>query len=339
MSKKITLALPSKGAIAEPTLDFLKDAGLKVHKPNDRQYTGDMPTIPQVEVLFQRVKDVLYKVADGTAHLGITGLDVVYENPNENLIVVHPALNYGHCMLTVAVPESWIDVETIADLVDVAQDFRENKGRNLRIATTYTTLTRQFMHQQGIHHFTLVRAEGAIEAAPTIGYADIVVDLTQTGTTLRENHLKTLDDGVIVYAQACLVANKTALLTNTDTLAAARVMLEYIDATLQAKRYQQLTVNIRGEDAESLAQRVAANPLTRGLQGPTIAPIYSVNGDSSANGQWYTVTLIVQTNNLLEAVDYLRSIGGRQVTVTSVRYVYLDQSPTYAALLEKLGLA
>lgn len=339
MTDKITLALPSKGAIAEPTLDFLKDAGLRVHKPNDRQYTGDIPAVPHVEVLFQRVKDVVYKVADGTAHLGITGLDVVYENPNDNLIVVHPALNYGHCMLMVAVPESWVDVETIADLVDVAQDFRESKGRNLRIATTYTSLTRQFMHAQGIHHFTLVKAEGAIEAAPTIGYADIVVDLTQTGTTLRENHLRPLADGVIVKAQACIIANKQALLQNPDALGALRIMLEHIDAALHAKQYQQITVNIRGNDAESVAHQVAANALTRGLQGPTVAPIYSVNGDTRANGQWYTVTLIVPSKRLLEAVDYLRSIGGRQVTVTPVRYVFLDQSPTYTALLDKLGLS
>ena len=157
-----------------------------------------MPALPCVDVLFQRVTDVVYKVSDGTAQLGITGLDVVREHPHEDLVVIHEDLRYGYCKLLVAVPEAWVDVETMIDLTEVALDFREYKRRNLRVATTYSNLARQFLHDQGIHHFTLVNAEGAIEAAPTIGYADIIVDLVQTGTTLRENHLKALPDGVIV---------------------------------------------------------------------------------------------------------------------------------------------
>ena len=86
---RVTLALPSKGAIAEPTTSFLQDCGLRVEKPNPRQYTGSMPALPCVDVLFQRVTDVVYKVSDGTAQLGVTGLDVVREHPHEDLIVVH----------------------------------------------------------------------------------------------------------------------------------------------------------------------------------------------------------------------------------------------------------
>lgn len=335
MHEHVMLALPSKGAIAEPTLSFLKDCGLKVDKLNDRQYTGTMAAIPAVSVLFQRVKDVLYKVSDSTAQLGITGYDVVMEYPHENLLVVHPALGYGHCRLIVAVPESWVDVETMADLADVALDFREQKQRNLRIATTYTRQTRRFLHMHGIHHFTLVKAEGAIEAAPTIGYADLVVDLTQTGTTLRENHLRPLRDGVIVESQACLVGNKLALRDNPLVLETTRTMLEYIDAALQARQYQQVTVNISGADAESVAYKVVQHPATRGLQGPTVAPIYSVNG-GSGSGQWYTVTLTTRSRDLLTAVEYLRSIGGAQVTVEPLRYVFMQESPTYADLLKQL---
>lgn len=337
-NRKITLALPSKGAISAPTLDFLKEAGLRVHKPNDRQYTGEIPVIPEIHVLFQRVKDVVYKVADGTAHLGITGLDVVHENPSDDLIVIHPALGYGHCQLVVAVPESWLDVSSMADLIDLAQDFRERKGRNLRIATTYTALTRRFMHQQGIHHFTLVRAEGAIEAAPTIGYADIVVDLTQTGTTLRENHLRPLEDGVIVSAQACLIGNRQALTQNPAALAVLRPFLEHIDAALHGKRYSQITVNIRGASAEAVAHKIAEKPITRGLQGPSVSPIYThPAGSAPSEDHWYTVTLIVLTSDLLKAVDYLRGIGATQVIASPVRYVFMEQSETYTRLIEQLG--
>jgi ATP phosphoribosyltransferase len=333
MSDRITLALPSKGAIADPTLNFLSECGLRVDKPNPRQYTGLVPAIPNLDVLFQRVTDVVYKVADGTAQIGVTGYDVVREHPSDNLVVIHPDLRYGYCKLLVAVPESWVDVESIADLAEVALDFREYKGRSLRVATTYPNLTRQFLHAQGIHHFTLANAEGAIEVAPTIGYADAIVDLMQTGTTLRENHLKALPDGVIVESQACLIGNKRALLENPALLSTIRVLLERIDGALQGREYFHVTVNIKGDSAEQIAGRLAGNPLTRGLQGPTVAPIYG--GDSSEG--WYTITVTVGSKSLLPAVEFLRAMGGAQSIVTPVRYVFLEQSPTYVHLCEMLN--
>lgn len=335
MSEKITFALPSKGAIAEPTENFLRDCGLRVSKPNPRQYTGTISSIPAINVLFQRVKDVAYKVADGTAHIGITGYDVIKEHPHENLVVIHDSLGYGHCALVVAVPESWVDVESAADLVDVALDFRETQQRNLRVATTYPNLARQFLHSNGIHHFTIVKAEGAIEVAPTIGYADIIVDLTQTGTTLRENHLKPISDGTIIESQACLIGNRQALAENSLLLETVRTMLEYIDSALNGKRYSQMTVNIRGTSAEEIAEQVVNNPLTRGLLGPTIAPIYNVNGATTGQ-QWYTVTITVSTEDTLEAVRHLRSIGGSQIVVTPVRYLFLEESPSFLKLMQKL---
>jgi ATP phosphoribosyltransferase len=332
MRHNLVFALPSKGAIAEPTLNFLRDCGLRVEHPNPRQYTGTIPAIPAVDVLFQRVVDVVYKVSDSTAHLGITGLDVVCEHPHENLIVIHDHLNFGYCQLLVAVPQSWIDVDGLADLFDVAVDFREHQGRNLRVATKYPTLTRQFLHSHGIHHFTLVKAEGAIEAAPTLGFADIIIDLAQTGTTLRENHLKPLPDGIILDSQACLIGNHRAL-QNSQAISVVRTILEYIDAAIQGRQYYQLTANVKGLDVETVARSVALNPITKGLQGPTIAPVYGPNSE----GQWHTVTVIVASNDLLQAVEYLRAIGGTQTVVTPVRYVFLESSPTFARLLEQLA--
>lgn len=333
ISDRVTLALPSKGAIAEPTAQFLNDCGLRIEKPNARQYTGVMPVIPQIDILFQRVTDVVYKVTDGTAQLGITGLDVVYEHPNDDLIVIHENLRYGFCKLLVAVPESWVDVENMLDLSEVATDFREDKQRNLRIATTYPNMTRKYLHSRSIHHFTLVNADGAIEAAPTIGYADAIVDLTQTGTTLRENHLKALPDGVIVSSQACLVGNRKALIENPAVLSIAKTLLEYIDATLIGKQYSQITVNMRGESPDALAEQIVANPVTRGLQGPTIAPIYG-NGNKN---EWFTITLIIPSKNLLSAVEYLRQLGGTQASVTPVRYVFHEESETFSNLKRLLA--
>ncbi len=336
MANKITLALPSKGAIAEPTTSFLRDCGIRVHKPNSRQYSGTVPKIPEFDVLFQRVKDVVYKVSDGTAHLGITGYDVVCENPHDDLIVIHDQLGFGHCQLLVAVPESWVDVQHMTDLAEVALDFRDDKQRDLRVATTYTHLTRQFLHAHGVHHFQIVKAEGAIEAAPTLGYADVVVDINQTGTTLRENHLKPItSDGIIVRSQACLIGNRRLLQTSQALLPAVRIFLEYIDAALQGRQYYQVTADIQGPDPEQIAQRIADNPVTRGLQGPTLAPIYTQNG--RVNEQWYTLTITVASDQLLAAVDHLRAIGGTQTTAMPVRYVFMEQSPTYANLMELLS--
>lgn len=327
---RVILALPSKGAIAEPTMEFLKDCGLKVSKPNPRQYTGMISALPDVNVLFQRVKDVAYKVADGTAHLGITGYDVVCEYPHEDIIVIHDALGYGACELLVAVPETWIDVDSMLDLVEVSLDMRENKQRNLRVATTYTNQTRQFFHRNGIHHFTLVKAEGAIEAAPTLGYADVVVDLTQTGTTLRENHLRPLPDGVIVKSEACLIGNRRILREEPKALEAVRVLAERIDAARQGRKYYQITANIRGVDPQSIAARLAENPVTSGLQGPTIAPIY---GTREA---WFTITLIIRSECLMDVVEHLRSIGGTHTIATPVSYAFLHDSPTFTRLQQTL---
>ncbi|MCA9914951.1 MAG: ATP phosphoribosyltransferase, partial [Anaerolineae bacterium] len=303
MTSSITLALPSKGAIAEPTINFLRECGLPVSKPNDRQYVGTIPALHSTKVLFQRATDVIYKVIDGTAQIGITGLDIVLENPHQDVVIVHEKLGYGHCSLVVAVPEMWVDVENMLDIEEVALDFRENKGRNLRIATKYPTLSRQFLYSQGIHHFTLVKAEGAIEAAPTLGYADIIIDLTQTGTTLRENHLKWFTDGIIIDSQACLIGNRNALMSNPAVLENLHVILEHIDAAMQGRAYYQIVANIRGDSPQAVAALAAANPATNGLQGPTIAPIYAASDNGSDAPQWYTITIIIKSKQLLQAVE------------------------------------
>src|SRR5579859_8205766 len=334
--QRVLLALPSKGAIAEPTLDFLKTCDLKVLQTNPRQYTATVPALPQLDVLFQRVTDIVYKVAEGTVDLGITGLDVVSEiaGGSDDVLILHDNLRYGACQLVVAVPEAWIDVDTMADVVDVALDFREHKRRNLRIATKFTNLARQFLHEHGVHHFTLVEAEGAIEAAPTLGYADVIIDLSATGTTLRENHLKAVSDGVLLDSNACLIGNTQRLRECLPVLNTAQTLLEVIDAALQGRNYYQLTANIRGASAEDVAHAVAANAVTRGLQGPTVAPIYASN---TPDGAWFSATIIVPSKHLIDAVAHLRSIGGTQTTVVPVRYIFMQQSPSCERLMKLLG--
>ena len=266
---EVRLGLPSKGTLETPTLSFLEACGLRVDKINPRQYTASLPAVPGLVVLFQRVTDIIDKVKDGSVSLGISGYDIVAEMKEEGdpLIALHPALGYGKCELVVAVPEAWIDVLTMDDLADVALSLRE-KGKVLRVGTKFANLTRDFFRQKGISHYSIIQAEGAIEAGPSIGYADIIVDLTSSGTTLRDNRLKRIEGGDILKSQACLIGNRHALKHIPEALSAAQTILEFIDSYLSAREYCSVFANIYADSADEAAQRILAQPGISGLQRP-----------------------------------------------------------------------
>jgi ATP phosphoribosyltransferase len=164
-----------------------------------------------VEVAFLSASEIAGEIGQGTVDLGITGEDLLRETLAdwESRAEIVARLGFGHADVVVAVPEIWLDVETMADLDDVAADFRQRHGRRLRIATKYWRLTQNFFSQKhGIQVYRIVESLGATEGAPASGSADVVVDITTTGSTLRANHLKVLQDGVILRSQACLVASR-----------------------------------------------------------------------------------------------------------------------------------
>src|SRR5712692_10574925 len=261
---EIRLALPGKGTLEAATLAFLAECGLKVNRNNPRQYLASMSSMPGMEVVFQRAADIPALVQDGDAALGITGYDILAEHRgygddgqgeedyDDELLMLERSLGFGHCRLVVAVPETWVDVSTPADLWHLAGYYRSRKGHNLRIATKYPRLTTHFLRQHGITHYKLVSPHGALEAAPPTDTADLIVDLTETGTTLRENHLKLLDDGVVLRSQACLIANARLLQENTQALNMATTMLELIEARLQARNRSMLTAHLQVETLEEM---------------------------------------------------------------------------------------
>jgi ATP phosphoribosyltransferase len=330
----VRLALPSKGELDQPTRQFLDSAGLAVDRPNDRQYTATIPALEGATVLFQRAADIPAKVEEGSADLGITGYDGVAEHAHDggDIIVVHPELGYGKCSLVLAVPDSWIDTSSIADLADISVEMRE-KGRSLRIATKFPRLTRSFLLDKGINHFQLVSSSGAMEAAPTMGYADIIADLTSSGTTLRENRLKQIEGGTVLRSQACLIGNRKAL-RDPALLDATRAMLELIEARMRASQFCTITANVRGASAEAVARLVSDNPEVAGQQGPTVAHVFDKRGDAVG---WFAVTVVVPTARVLAAVAHFRSIGGAGMTVHSPRYVFEARSRYYERLLELLA--
>jgi ATP phosphoribosyltransferase len=208
----ITLAIPSKGRLKEQALEVLAKAGLAVSLPGDeRKYRARIEGAENIEVAFLSASEIAGEIGQCSVDLGITGEDLLRETLAEweARAEIVARLGFGHADVVVAVPEIWLDVDTMADLDDVAADFRQRHGRRLRIATKYWRLTQQFFSgKHGIQVYRIVESLGATEGAPAAGSADVVVDITTTGSTLRANHLKVLSDGVILRSQACLVASR-----------------------------------------------------------------------------------------------------------------------------------
>lgn len=207
----ITLALPSKGRLREQTLEMLAKAGLAVTEPGDaRKYRASIPAAPGVEVSFLSASEIAGELAAGGIDIGVTGEDLVREASNDwaARMTVEARLGFGQADVVVAVPEVWYDVDTMADLEDVAADFRARHGRRLRIATKYLRMTQEFFSRtHGIQVYRIVESLGATEGAPASGQADVIVDITSTGSTLKANHLKMLEDGLILKSQACIVSS------------------------------------------------------------------------------------------------------------------------------------
>jgi ATP phosphoribosyltransferase len=319
-----------------PTLLFLEACGLRVERPNVRQYTARIPALPGTVVLFQRAADIAGKVEEGNADLGITGYDTVAEHQHEgsDLIVIEPSLGFSGCELVLAVPDSWVDISSVADIAELSAEFRD-RGRDFRVATKYPRLTRQFFFEKGINHFSLVESKGALEAAPLMGYADLIADLTSSGTTLRENRLKMLTGGTILESSACLIGNRRALRRDRPKLGLTRLILEAFEARRRADRHYSVTANIRGETPEAVAGLILARPEYAGIQGPTLARVYSKEPDG---GTWYAITIVVERKHLLGAVDHLRACGGTSVTVYAAHYVFAEVSRSYQSLLRTLGV-
>ncbi|HKV57034.1 MAG TPA: ATP phosphoribosyltransferase [Ktedonobacteraceae bacterium] len=344
---EIRLALPGKGALESNTLAFLAECGLKVKRSNPRQYLAHMQSMPGIEVVFQRAVDIPALVQDGDATLGITGYDILAEHrgygddeqdeedTSDELIVLERNLGYGHCRLVVAVPETWVDVSTPADLWHLAGYYRSRKGHTLRIATKYPRLTTHFMRQHGITHYKLVSPHGALEAAPLTDTADLIVDLTETGTTLRENHLKLLDDGIVLRSQACLIANARMLHQHEAALSMVSTMLELIEARMQARNCSLLTARLQGEPSTI---QLACSQLNRHAQElQPGAEFRIVNGGSAEE---HTISGVINASDsaadLLSIIALLRSTGATHVHVTPLTYRFAEESTSVRALRERL---
>jgi ATP phosphoribosyltransferase len=321
----VRLSLPSKGRLNLGALEFLAACGLRVEKTNPRQYAARIPALPGLTVLFQRPGDIVVSVRDGSVDFGITGMDMIAERQGENgaVLAIHDQLNFGHCRLALAVPEEWEHVCVVRDLAALPQP--------LRVATKFPHLTGGFLERHGLR-FQLIHAEGTLEAAPAIGYADLIADLVSSGQTLRDNRLRLLDDGLILRSQAALIANRAALQKRPGALDAARQLIEFIEAHLRAEDHLTVVANMRGHSPQAIAQLMFAQKSLGGLQGPTISPVVTPDGDPN----WHAVHIVVRRELLFQTVAELRAIGGSGVVVTPVTYIFEQEPARYRAMMQAL---
>lgn len=219
----LSIAIPSKGRLKEKAVSLFGEAGFTLNLPSDaRSYQGSLTGqdgASLADVLFLSASEIARELANGNIHAGITGEDLAREtiaDADEHLDFA-VKLGFGHADVVIAVPDAWWDVETMADLDDVAAEFRARHGRRLRIATKYWNLTQSFFADHGIAVYRIVESLGATEAAPAAGQADGIVDITSTGSTLRANGLKILNDGVILKSEANFILSKRIALNSSHT--------------------------------------------------------------------------------------------------------------------------
>ncbi len=211
MKNLVTIGLPSKGRLKDKAVSFFYKNGLKIlQSKKERNYFGTIENKPYTKIIFLHAKEIIQRLGDGTLDVGVSGLDLLRES-DKNLrdkISIKRKLDFGNADLIIAVPDDWIDVQTMADLEEVSFDIRAKKNRRLRVATKYPNLTNDFLISKGVTQYKIVPSLGATETYPFIGSSEIITDITSTGKTLEDNNLRVLKDGLILSSTACLFTAK-----------------------------------------------------------------------------------------------------------------------------------
>jgi ATP phosphoribosyltransferase len=330
-AQKLVIALPSKGRLQEQTLNFLNGCGFDVRRVgNGREYVSSLVGVDDVDVIYLRPEEIPNRVEQGDAHAGITGLDLYREYGEGAPVssVLLPKLGFGAARLVVAIPQSWVDVSTMGDLDEAAMLFHQRHGRSLRVATKFSRLTRAFFSEHGIVEYSLVGSSGATEGAPAAGVADFVVDLTSTGTTLAENHLKEITGGTVLETHACLIASCRSPLWSNRALGALEHLVEQIEARMHATGRLILRFSIPAESAsvkKQLAEKYGC-VLTSWDGNPSPA---------KSDGRTFVVAYC-QRAKLYSIVKFLKSSGATGIIVERGEFIFEGSSPAFDAFKRAL---
>jgi len=215
MTKNIlNIGIPSKGRLRKDVLKIFKKNKLNlISERGERDLLGSIKQNKNIKILYLHAREIIERLGDGSLDLGFSGFDLLKENEIniQNKINVLKKYDFGKAILVVAIPDPWIDVQTVADLEEIAFEFKDKKKKRLRVATKYPNLTREFLFSKGVTQFKLVDSLGATEAYPFIGSSEIITDITSTGETLKANNLRVLKDGKILKSEACMMISKSSV--------------------------------------------------------------------------------------------------------------------------------
>ena len=210
----IKIGIPSKGRLRKDILKIFFKKKLKLlSERGERDLFGYVKGYKNININYLHAREIIERLGDGSLDLGFSGYDLLKESEVnvQKKIVAKKKYNFGNARLVVAIPDEWIDVQTIADLEEIAFNFKDNKKSRLRVATKYPNLTRDFLFSKGVTQFKLVKSLGATEVYPFTGSSEIITDITSTGETLKANNLRVVKDGEILKSQACLMISKLSL--------------------------------------------------------------------------------------------------------------------------------
>lgn len=209
----LKLGIPSKGRLMEKTFDWFAGRDITLARTGAaREYSGAVRGIDGIELVLLSAGEIPSELHRGRIHLGVTGSDLVREKLalwHETVFEIE-TMGFGHADLVLAVPQCWVDVESLSDLDAAAAAFRVKHGFRMRIATKYHRLVRDFMKREGVADYQLIDSQGATEGTVKNLTAEAIADITSTGETLRDNHLKVLPDGLIHRSQATLFKSRRA---------------------------------------------------------------------------------------------------------------------------------
>ena len=225
MSKLIKIGLPSKGRLKDESLKIFKKNNLSI-KDSKRNYLSEIKNFSENEVVFSHAREIVERLADNSLDIGISGFDLLKESlPGiQKNVQVFSHLNFGFANLFVAVPEAWIDVQTIADLEEISFDFKEKNTGKLRIATKYPNLTNNFLLSKGLTQYKIVNSLGSTEIYPFTNQSEVITDIASTGATLKANNLRVLKDGEILKSSACVLVSKQSLADKSKKNTVAKLL-------------------------------------------------------------------------------------------------------------------
>ncbi len=283
----IRIALPSKGRISGPAVELLEKAGIGLTDNTNRKlfsHTFD----PEITVMFTRAVDIPEYVEDGAADVGITGYDLVKEAGSDVEFLEN--LHFGHTKLVIAAPEN-SDIKTVEDLKRVKT-----------VATEFPEITKQYLLKKNLDA-RILSLSGATEVAPLIGVADVIADLTSTGTTLKMNHLREID--TIIESSVMLIANKESIKTKFDKIDAIRTG---IIGVLQAEGKKLIMANVLKEDLRAVKDAMP------GMSGPTISEIYG-------NDEMVAVHSVISEKEVFHTINELKKVGAKDLLVLPIERI------------------